>query len=463
MEIELSNSLAKRIQEQTGENVYLCYHCVKCTSGCPLTEFFDLAPNQVMRAAQLGMEDLVFNSRSPWMCASCQTCTTRCPQGLDVARIMDFIVSEAMARGIPPKVPEVALFNKVFLRNVNVLGRASELGLMAEMNLRRQQPFKDLDLGLQLIKHGKLRLLPEMVSSRHGSRLAPTSRPANEVGYYPGCTLHSMASEFDHSTRAVLEALGLSPVEPEGWVCCGSTPAHRVDHRTSVKLPLRNFLLLEQAGLDSVVVPCAACFNRFKTAAHELRLDPALKSDLEAEVGSVYSDRLHILSLLDVLKERVGFEAIAARVRRPLQGLRVACYYGCLLSRPPSITGAEHPEYPMTMDRVVEALGATPIDWDYKVTCCGASLSTTHPGIVLKMSGDILRNARARGADLVAVACPLCHTNLDARQTQMDGQPILPALYLTQLMAVAFGMPEQAALGHNLIDPRPMLDAHGLA
>src|SRR3990172_7564366 len=170
MATELSTALADRIHEAIGENVYLCYQCIKCTSGCPLAEFFDLAPNQVLRAAQLGMEERLFESRTPWLCASCQTCTTRCPQGIDVARVMDFLVAEARRRGVEPKVPDVALFHKAFLRDVDVLGRAYELGLMAELNLRTGHPFHDIDLGLQMFRHGKIRVLPEFV-------LHPTPKP----------------------------------------------------------------------------------------------------------------------------------------------------------------------------------------------------------------------------------------------------------------------------------------------
>jgi heterodisulfide reductase subunit C len=133
---ELNTELAEKIQAATGQNVFLCYQCVKCTSGCPLATYFDLAPNQVMRAAQLGFDDTVLKAKTMWLCASCQTCTTRCPQGIDIARVMDFLAHEAQARGIEPAVPQATLFNKVFLRNVSVLGRAYELGLMAEMNLR---------------------------------------------------------------------------------------------------------------------------------------------------------------------------------------------------------------------------------------------------------------------------------------------------------------------------------------
>ncbi|MGD0575648.1 MAG: 4Fe-4S dicluster domain-containing protein, partial [Anaerolineales bacterium] len=126
MSVKVNSELAERIREKTGENVYLCYQCAKCTSGCPLAEFFDMAPNQVLGAAQLGLEKELFDAKTPWLCASCQTCTTRCPQGVDLARIMDFIVSDAVQRGIKPKVPEVAVFNKVFLRDVNLIGRSYE-------------------------------------------------------------------------------------------------------------------------------------------------------------------------------------------------------------------------------------------------------------------------------------------------------------------------------------------------
>lgn len=462
MATQLSTDLANRIQEATGENVYLCYQCVKCTSGCPLAEHFDLAPNQVMRAAQLGMEDLVYGSKTAWLCASCQTCTTRCPQGIDIAKVMDFIVSEAMEAGIEPQVPEVALFNKVFLRDVDILGRAYELGLMAEMNLRTGQPFKDLDLGVEMLKHGKLKLLPEVIIRRKHKAAPPAEpRPANEVGYYPGCSVHAMEKEFDHSSRTVMKTLGLTPVEPEGWICCGSTPAHRVDHRLATRLPLENMVMLEQEGLKEVAIPCASCFSRFRTAAHDLRLEPDLKRELDQEIGYEYRDSVEIHSLLDFIVERVGLDAVAEKVERPLDGLKVACYYGCLLTRPPEITGAVDPEYPMGMDRLMETLGAMPVPWDCKVSCCGASLSITRTELALEMSGIILTNAKARGADMVAVACPLCHLNLDGRQAQMKDIDRVPVLYFTQLMALAFGQAEEAGLGRNIIDPRPLLSERG--
>jgi heterodisulfide reductase subunit B len=458
MATKLSTELAERIQRETGENVFLCYHCVKCTSGCPLVEHFDLAPNQIMRAAQLGMEDVIFESKTPWLCASCQTCTTRCPQGIDIAKVMDFLVSDAMKRGIEPRVPEVALFNKVFLRDVDILGRSFELGLTLEVNTRTGKPFKDVDLALELLKHRKISVLPKIVRRRkHKTPLTTAARPADEIGYYPGCSLHSMAKEFDISTRVVMEAIGFKPIEPEGWICCGSTPAHRVDHKLATRLPLESLILLEQEGLKDVTLPCAACYNRFRSAARDLRLDPDLKRELDEDVGYSYQDSVEIHSLVDLIDTRVGSEKLAAQVKRPLEGLRVACYYGCLLTRPPEVTGSQDPEYPMAMDRIVKALGAEIVDWDRKVSCCGASLSATKTEIAIEMSKDILTNARARGADVISVACPLCHLNLDGRQTQMTVEQRMPILYFTQLIAIALDMAGGAALDRNVIDPRPLL------
>ncbi len=459
----LSTQLADRIREETGENVFLCYHCTKCTSGCPLARHFDLAPNQVMRAAQLGMEDMLMESRSPWLCASCQTCTTRCPQGIDIAKVMDFIVGQAMARGVKPKVPEVAIFNKVFLRDVDILGRSYELGLIGEMYLRTGIRAEDLGLGVEMLKHRKINFVPPVVRRKKGKApISPASRPSNEVGYYPGCSLHSLAKEFDHSALAVMERLGYTPIEPRGWVCCGSSPAHRVDHELSVRLPAESLVLYEQEGLEEVTLPCAMCFNRFRSAAREMRMDRDLKMHVDHAVGYEYQDTLRISSLLDFFVQRVGIEAIEEKVERPLEGLKIACYYGCLLTRPPAVTGSTDPEYPMAMDHLVKALGAQPIDWDRKVSCCGASLTLTKTELVLEMSGEILKNARARGADLLAVACPMCHANIDGRQMQMEGITPMPALYFTQLMALAFGQRREAALSYNMVDPSPLLSEHGL-
>jgi heterodisulfide reductase subunit B len=457
---ELKNDLAERVRAETGQNVFLCYQCVKCTSGCPVAEFFDWQPNQVMRALQLGQEDIALRSQTPWLCASCQTCTTRCPQGLDITAIMEFLTREALERGIKPAVPEVEIFNQAFMREVRLWRRAYELGLTAEMKLRTGNLTGDLDLGFKMIRKRKMPFLPRPARARRNVK--PVAGATKAVAYYPGCSLHSTASEFDVSARAVCEALGMQLLEPEGWACCGSSAAHRADPDAALRLPLENLSLIEQSGFGEVTMPCAACFNRHKAAQYEIRHDGRRKAAVDEAIGYAYRDSVQVSTLIEAIARHVGPKEVAARVKRPLAGLHVVCYYGCLLTRPPQVTGAEHPENPTDMDGLLSALGAEVVDWSYKTSCCGAAHSLTRPDIVLKLSRGLIEHARAAGADAIAVACPLCHTNLDARQFQMGLDEPLPVLYFTQLMALALGLPEKAALHKNLVDPRPTLKQKGL-
>lgn len=452
----ISGGLAQRVMDELGENVYLCYQCVKCTSGCPVSQYFDWQPNQIMRALQLGQEDIALHSQTPWLCAACQTCTTRCPQGLNISAIMEFLTREALARGIRPPVPEVDIFNKAFMREVRLWGRAYELGLMAEMKLRTLNLLGDMDLGAKMILRNKLAFLP---TPAHPPRtVKPVPGAARAVAYYPGCSLHSTASEFNTSALAVGEALGLELVEPDGWVCCGSSAAHRADPEAGLRLPMENLALIEQSGFSEVTMPCAACFNRHKTAQHEIRHSPQHRAAVDRALGYTYQDSVHVSTLIETLYRRVGVEGVRAKVQHTLDSLRVVCYYGCLLTRPPEVTEAEHPENPTNMDELVAALGAEVVDWSYKTICCGGVHSLTRPDIVLDLSRTIIEHAREVGADVIAVACPLCHTNLDARQFQMGLDRPMPVLYFTQLMALALGLPEKtAALHKNLVDPRPML------
>ncbi|MGD2206704.1 MAG: heterodisulfide reductase-related iron-sulfur binding cluster [Anaerolineae bacterium] len=455
-------SLARLIEEETGENVYLCYQCVKCTSGCPLAEHFDYTPNEILRALQLGLDEILF-SRTIWLCASCQVCTTRCPQGIDIAKIMDHLMMLTRERGIQPAIPAVESFLKVFHRNAKLLGRAYEAGLVVETNLRALDPLKDVfDLGLPMILKGKIKFLPSV--ARVPKRVQRRELTANQIGYYPGCSLHSMAIEFQMSTEAAAEVLGLELVEPKGWTCCGSSPAHKLDPDDALTMPLANLSLFERSGFDQVAVPCAACFSRFRAAQHEIRENSSLRRRLEKAIGQEVHDTVEVRSLVDVMAERVGLEAIAAKVQKPLEGLKVVAYYGCLLTRPPKIAGVPHPEYPLNMDRVLDALGAEALDWDGKTRCCGAGLAATVPERALELCRWLIDQARAVGADCIAVACPLCHANLDGRQLQMDDlEETMPILYFTQLMALAFGVEAKAAgLNKNLVDPVPLLREKGI-
>jgi heterodisulfide reductase subunit B2 len=459
--LTIQPELAQLIKNELGQNVYLCYQCVKCTSGCPLSEFFDYQPNQIMRAVQLGSEEIALDSKTPWLCAFCQTCSTRCPQGLDIAAIMETLTRVAVKKGKKPAIPAVDNFNKAFMREVRLWGRAYEVGLMVEMKLRSRDLLGDMDLGVKMIAKNKLPFLPKWV--RPPSRTRPVPGAGEAIAYYPGCSLHSTAAEFDLSTRAVAKALGMNLIEPKGWVCCGSSAAHRADPEEALRLPFENLRRIEQSGFREVTMPCAACYNRHKAALSSLKQDPQYSKQHKSQSGYSYQDKVHVSNLAEALLEHVGSKKIEEEVRRELHGLKVVCYYGCLMTRPPQITGSKHPENPTELDRLMEAAGADVIDWSYKTMCCGAAHSLTRPEIVLKLSHNLIDHARESGADMIVVACPLCHTNLDARQFQMKLKEPLPVVYFTQLMALALGLPNKTAVLHkNLVDPRPVLRKKGI-
>lgn len=455
--------LAEAIRRIVGENAYLCYQCLKCTSGCPLAEHFDLTPNQVMRSVQLGDASML-ESKAIWLCASCETCTTRCPQGIDIAAVMDALRIEARRRGIPAAIPEVDRFARLFLMDVKLMGRLHEVGLMAGLNLLNRDLFKDMDMAVEMLKRGKLHLISLPTRPPKPGQVKAVEPAPNRVAYYPGCSLHSSAGEYHHTIEAIAEKLDLELIEPPGWICCGSSPAHSTDRVLATKYPVVNLSIIEQMGLEEVTTPCAACYSRFKTAAHEMAHNPELAQQINQDIGYNYGGKVRVMHLVETLVEKAGLDRIEKAVKKPLSGLKVACYYGCYITRPAKITGAEHPEYPMDMDYLMRRLGAEPVMWDYKTDCCGGSLGLTQTPLAHQMTAKVLHNARERGADVVVTVCPLCHVNLDGRQAQIkDLGFAMPVLYATQLAALAFGLGEKAALlEKNLVDPRSVLREKGL-
>lgn len=457
MTTTLRTDLAQQIQEECGENVYLCYQCKKCTAGCPVAPYFDLTPNQVMRAVQLGLRDLVLNSRTIWLCAACETCTTRCPQGIDIALVMDALEIMAQREGVEPKVKPVPWFYKAANRGIDWFGRMFELGLMAELygrmffagelNLKQLVKY-DLPMAAKMLRTGKLKLLPSVARPKAPTKAPPPDK--DTIAYYPGCSLHATGIEYNMSMHAVAEKLELTLVEPEGWICCGTSPAHSTDHFRAIALPAKNLALIEQMGYSYVTMPCAACFSRFRIAMHELEEDEELQERVEEATGYRYVGGMRVDNVLTTFVDYVGLERVAAQVTKPLEDLKVVCYYGCLLTRPPEATGEEEYEYPTSMDRLMETIGATPLDWNYKTDCCGGSLSLSQLEIALDLSRKILEDAKLVGADCIVTACPLCHANLDMRQRLISdkygGDYNIPIFYVTQLMGVAFGA-EKERLG----------------
>jgi heterodisulfide reductase subunit B len=283
--------------------------------------------------------------------------------------------------------------------------------------------------------------------------------------FYPGCSLEGTARDFHLSTLAVAKALDLALPEIPGWICCGSTAAHQTDPLLALALPAKN---LAAAGGRTVAVCCAACYSRLKTANYEIGKDPQVRRRVAEVIGADYDGKTPVLHLLEILARDVGSKKIADRVTRPLKGLRVVCYYGCLLSRPPEVTGFDDAENPTLMDSLMAAAGATPVDWPHKTECCGASYSITDVGIVLALAREILSMARLAGADAIVTACPLCQLNLDLRQKDVEakfGESFhLPVFYFTQLLGLAMGLaPKELGLQSLVVNPMPLLAASGIA
>ena len=276
----------------------------------------------------------------------------------------------------------------------------------------------------------------------------------NVYTYFPGCSLHSTGLEYGLSTRSVFQHLGMELVELPDWNCCGASSAHALDSILAVALPARNLALAQTMGHD-LVAPCAACFNRMKGADHALRTNSAIRAEVEALVGFNFSGNLAIRPLLAVLYEDYGANQLTQQVQRPLQGLKVVPYYGCLLVRPPEITQFDDPDDPQVMANLLRAIGVEVMSWSHATDCCGGSLSLSRSDVVENLVGRLADRAREAGAQALVTACPLCQVNLEMRQT---GDDKVPALYFTELLGLAFGLPETSKWwSKHLIDPRPLL------
>jgi heterodisulfide reductase subunit B len=264
------------------------------------------------------------------------------------------------------------------------------------------------------------------------------------LGYYPGCSLSSSAAEYDHSLRAVAGQLGVELQEIPDWVCCGATSAHAIDHTAALCLAADTLAKTRKAGLTELLAPCAMCYQRLATAVHELKRQPTLAASMEEAPGL---ENIQPLSVLGWLSNGVS-ETLKAKVTRPLKDLKVACYYGCLLVRPPKITGLPQVETPRQMEQLVTLLGGQSVRWSMATECCGASFALSQKSTVLRQTRRLYDAAKESGADIFCVACPMCHSNLDLRQSEagIAAGARLPVIYLTQLIGWAMGL-EAAALG----------------
>jgi heterodisulfide reductase subunit B len=282
-----------------------------------------------------------------------------------------------------------------------------------------------------------------------------------KVSYYPGCSLDGTAAEYNESLQAVAAKLNIQLDELKDWTCCGASSAHVTSDDLAISLAGRNLIIADKMGQD-LMVPCAACFARLKSA------DKALKAGKTVEgVSHKYEGKFNIKHSADMIWEACGEKAIAAQVKKPLTALNPVCYYGCLTTRPPRITDAKDPEDPQAMDEIMKSLGANVKNWSYKTDCCGGNLVLTHTELAKKLIKKLYDMAEEAGADCIVVGCPMCHANLDTRQSAIAGEGgkkySLPIYYFSEMMQLAFGDPEvEKCLNKHLTDAKALLKEKGL-
>jgi heterodisulfide reductase subunit B len=302
-----------------------------------------------------------------------------------------------------------------------------------------------------------------------------------KVSYYPGCSLESTSRDYAESIAGVARLLDIQLEELDDWSCCGATAAHSVNEFLSLALPARNLLLAEAQGNKDVVVPCGLCFNRLKAAEKALlgpeaaeflsryfaHLAPIVELDAEHKpgaltAGSLYQGKIKIWDLLDYFTQESILERIQKKLKKPLEGLKAVCYYGCLVARPPRITDNKQYENPTNMDRLLEVLGAEPYPWSYKTDCCGGGFAVSRPDIIDTLVQRLYEHALEAEAECFVVSCQMCQANLDMSQSRISRKfgknYYLPVLYFTDLIGLALRHRDvRSWLGRHFVNPFPLI------
>ena len=284
-----------------------------------------------------------------------------------------------------------------------------------------------------------------------------------DMAYYPGCSLHASSELYDIQCKMVFRNLGIELKEIEDWNCCGATAAAKTDDFLAIALPARNLGIADATGLSEIVIPCSSCYSRTLVSQKRLSCDPELKDSINAELGQKIEGKIKVSNILEVLRAKVDSGEIAEKATRKLEGLKAACYYGCLLTRfPCDVDLTDDVENPQGMEIVCKALGAETVDWSYKTDCCGASGSVNDAEQSQLLMSRIFKDAVARGANCFISTCPLCQFNLDAYQDEVGRkygiEQRLPVYFITELIGLSMGFdPVQMQVDRHLTDAMPLI------
>jgi heterodisulfide reductase subunit B len=275
--------------------------------------------------------------------------------------------------------------------------------------------------------------------------------------YFPGCSLEKMALSYHQSAMQTTKAVGVELQELEDWNCCGATSYFHVDELLAYTMVSRNLAMAEKVGHD-LVAPCSACYKNAYFTNKYLKEDQDLANHinyaLEAD-NLKFSGDIQVKHLMEVFAEDVGYETLKETVSHPLKGLRVAPYYGCQIVRPNK--DHEDVENPRFFEDLMTAIGAEPVDFAYRLRCCGGSLLITSRDAAFRLILELLQNVEQSDADVIATACPLCQTNLECYQRQINQEYgtnfKIPVLYFTQLIGLSLGIPtKKLGIGSEFVN-----------
>jgi heterodisulfide reductase subunit B len=265
-----------------------------------------------------------------------------------------------------------------------------------------------------------------------------------ELAYYPGCSLHASSELYDIQCKLVFRNLGIELKEIDDWNCCGATAAAKIDDFLAIAMPARNLGIADATGLPEIMIPCSSCYSRTLISQKRMSCDPRIKEAINEELGHKVEGKIKVSNILEVLKPKAASGEIAEKAKKKLEGLKPACYYGCLLTRfPCDVDVTDDVENPQGMETVLKTLGAEPIDWSYKTDCCGGSASVNDAEESLLLMSRIIKDAVARGANCFVSTCPLCQFNVDAYQDRVGEkygiEKRLPVYFITELIGLSMG------------------------
>lgn len=287
-----------------------------------------------------------------------------------------------------------------------------------------------------------------------------------KIPYYPGCTLHTVAKNFDESAKAAAVAVGFEMEDIKQWNCCGATFPLTPDNVMGLTAPAKVLSNASREG-DTLTTLCSVCYNVLKRTNKVIKDNKEKRGVINSFIEEEYDGSLNVVHFLEVLRDKVGFGKVREAVKRPLKGIKTAAYYGCMLLRPFEDMGIDNAEKPTVFEDLLKAIGAEPVDFPNKIECCGAHLSMNNEAIVEKLSGNVMTSAVGSGAELIVTSCPLCQYNLEKSQAKVasntSGYRPVPVVYFTQVLGLALGQdPAGLGFGKNVTDVMPLLKEKGI-